>query len=127
MTRGAKGAPRVTSEQVRALLVASDPARDIAILRFDPAPFPEAIPAPLAAMTDNDAGVLEGERVFTIGSPLSQRKIVTSGIVDNEPYQNSLTSVECALPLVPLVIVIHPASLTAGSSPQGTHRERART
>jgi hypothetical protein len=73
--------------KVRATLLAADADRDVAILRIDSRPFDDSIVAPLAGVTDSDAGVVEGERVFTIGSPLNQRKIVTSGVVSKiEPH-----------------------------------------
>lgn len=67
--------------KTRAVVLASDPERDIAILRVAPGAFPDAVIAPIALSTAGDAAVVEGERVFTIGSPLNQRKIITSGIV----------------------------------------------
>lgn len=67
--------------KVRATLLAGDAERDVAVLQIDPSPFSEATSAPLAVISGDDAGVIEGERVFTIGSPLNQRKIVTSGVV----------------------------------------------
>lgn len=42
---------------------------------------PEAVIAPIPQLSNGDASVVEGERVFTIGSPRSSRKIFTSGIV----------------------------------------------
>ncbi len=63
--------------KIAAVLLASDPSRDVAVLWADTSVFPMAIAAPLAATFP---GVEEGERVFTIGSPLSQRKILTSGV-----------------------------------------------
>src|SRR6266403_6221795 len=38
------------------------------------------ITAPIAKSETGKESVIEGERVFTIGSPLSQRKILTSGM-----------------------------------------------
>jgi len=67
--------------KVEAKLVAFDAERDIAVLWASLAPFPEAIVAPLAKSKPEESSVLEGERVFTIGSPLHQQKILTTGIV----------------------------------------------
>jgi Trypsin-like peptidase domain len=67
--------------KVAARVLATDPARDLAILQISLEPFPDAAVAPLADVSSGDAAVVEGERVFTIGSPLNQRKIVTSGVV----------------------------------------------
>jgi serine protease Do len=62
-------------------LVAFDAEKDIAVLWANLTPFPEAIVAPLAMTKPEESPVVEGERVFTIGSPLSQQKILTTGIV----------------------------------------------
>ncbi len=67
--------------KVRAVVLAANPDRDIAILRIATNAFDGAISAPIAAVTQGEPTVVEGERVFTIGSPLNQRKIITSGIV----------------------------------------------
>jgi S1-C subfamily serine protease len=67
--------------KVEAKLVAFDAERDIAVLWANLAPFPDAIVAPLAKSKPEESPVLEGERVFTIGSPLHQQKILTTGIV----------------------------------------------
>lgn len=65
--------------KVAAVLLAYDGPRDVAILWANFAKMPEAITAPLLAK--GDSPVVEGEKVFTIGSPLSQRKIMSTGIV----------------------------------------------
>jgi S1-C subfamily serine protease len=67
--------------KVAAQVVAFDVEADIAVLRANLEAFPEAIAAPLAKSTGRRAAVSEGDRVFTIGSPLNQRKIMTSGLV----------------------------------------------
>jgi S1-C subfamily serine protease len=69
--------------KVRAALLASSPERDIAVLWAHPDAFSQAIVAPVANINidENEPPVVVGERVFTIGSPLSQRKIMTTGIV----------------------------------------------
>jgi len=67
--------------KTRAVILASNPEKDIAILRIAPNVFPGALAAPIASPTAGEPSVVEGERVFTIGSPLNQRKIITSGIV----------------------------------------------
>jgi S1-C subfamily serine protease len=66
--------------KVLATLLAFDPEKDVAVLWANPAAFPEMIAAPIAKSESGKEAVVEGERVFTIGSPLSQRKILTSGI-----------------------------------------------
>jgi S1-C subfamily serine protease len=67
--------------KVAAKVVAFDAERDIAVLWANLDAFPEAIVAPLAKSPRGKAAVAEGDRVFTIGSPLNQEKIMSSGIV----------------------------------------------
>jgi S1-C subfamily serine protease len=62
-----------------ATLLASDPTKDVAVLWVNFSNIPEAHAAPLLARGDLPAE--EGERVFTIGSPLHQSKVMTTGIV----------------------------------------------
>src|SRR6266404_712496 len=69
-----------SKRKIAARLLAFNPEKDIAVLEADLGAFPEAIVAPIARSEANHDTVVEGERVFTIGSPLSQRKILTSGI-----------------------------------------------
>ncbi len=65
--------------KVRATLLASDAQKDVAVLWANFSGIPEAITAPLP--DKKEAPVVEGERVMTIGSPLTQRKILTTGVV----------------------------------------------
>lgn len=67
--------------KVTATVLAFDPEKDVAVLWANPTAFPEMIVAPIAKVDASNSAVVEGERVFTVGSPLSQRKILTSGIV----------------------------------------------
>lgn len=62
-----------------ATLLASDPTKDVAVLWVNFSKVPEAHTAPLLAKGDLPAE--EGEKVFTIGSPLHQSKVMTTGIV----------------------------------------------
>src|SRR5258706_1769240 len=74
-------AVRSTSpKKVPAVLLASNADKDIAVLWVKLEAFPEATVAPIAKGEDGEDPVIEGERVFTIGSPMSQRKIMTTGI-----------------------------------------------
>ena len=66
--------------KIAARLLAFSPEKDVAVLWADLAAFPEAIVAPIAKPEGGNGTVVEGERVFTIGSPLHQRKILTTGI-----------------------------------------------
>jgi len=66
--------------KVSAVVLASDPQNDIAVLRVNLAAFPGAVVAPLRR-TDSHAALAEGDRVFTIGSPLDLEKVLTTGVV----------------------------------------------
>ena len=60
--------------KVAAKLLAFDAEKDIAVLWANLSPFPEAVVAPLARVNTADPEVVEGERVFTIGSPYEPSK-----------------------------------------------------
>jgi len=73
--------------KIVARLIAADPQKDVALLWVNVTAFPNAIPAPLYRTSGGKAPVQEGERVFTIGSPLTLDKIITTGIVSKvEPH-----------------------------------------
>jgi hypothetical protein len=65
--------------RVRATVLARDPEKDVAVLRINVAKLPSMKSVNLLRV--GDSSVEEGERVFTIGSPLHQSKIMTTGIV----------------------------------------------
>jgi S1-C subfamily serine protease len=67
------------NRKVSATVLAFDPEKDVAVLWANPSAFPEMITAPIAKSETGKESVVEGERVFTIGSPLTQRKILTTG------------------------------------------------
>jgi S1-C subfamily serine protease len=67
--------------KVSARVLAVDAEKDVAVLWADLTGFDGAVVAPLAKLDSGESPAVEGERVFTIGSPLNQRKIVTTGIV----------------------------------------------
>ncbi len=67
--------------KIEARLIASDAQKDVALLWANMSALPAAAPAALARPGAGRAPVQEGERVFTIGSPLSLDKIITTGIV----------------------------------------------
>jgi len=62
-----------------AKLLASDSTADVAVLWVDFSRIPEAHATPL--LNKGDVPAEEGEKVFTIGSPLHQSKVMTTGIV----------------------------------------------
>src|SRR6266481_4398698 len=69
------------THKIAAKLIAADPQKDVALLSVNMAALPNASPAPLYRAGVGRTPVQEGERVFTIGSPLSLDKIITTGIV----------------------------------------------
>src|SRR5712664_4423811 len=75
------------THKVVAKLIAADLQKDVALLSVNIAALPNVSPAPLYRAEGSRAPVQEGERVFTIGSPLSLDKIITTGIVSKvEPH-----------------------------------------
>lgn len=66
---------------VRAHLIAADADRDLAIVQINLAAFPMSKVLTIAADRSDAPSLLEGEQVFSIGSPLQQEKILTTGIV----------------------------------------------
>src|SRR5713101_232142 len=75
------------THKVVAKLIAADPQKDVALLSVDIAALTKTSPAPLYRAGAGRIPVQEGERVFTIGSPLSLDKIITTGIVSKvEPH-----------------------------------------
>ena len=67
------------THRFRASVLASDTQKDVAVLWVNFEKAPEILPAPLLQKGDEPA--VEGEKVFTIGSPLNQSKVMTTGIV----------------------------------------------
>jgi S1-C subfamily serine protease len=65
--------------RLAAKVLATDPEKDVAILWINLSNFHNATPVSLLKAGESPAE--EGERVFTIGSPLNQSKIMTAGIV----------------------------------------------
>jgi S1-C subfamily serine protease len=73
--------------KIPAVKLLADPERDVAVVWADISAFPYAIVAPMALDSSKEPAAIEGERVFAIGSPLNQRKIITTGIVSKiEPH-----------------------------------------
>jgi S1-C subfamily serine protease len=66
--------------KIPAVLLAASPEKDVAILWANLEALPDATVAPIAKTDSTESAIVEGERVFTIGSPLNQRKIITTGI-----------------------------------------------
>jgi len=66
--------------KVAAHVLAADPANDISVIWANLANLADVRPVAIARSSESMPSLVEGERVFTIGSPLEQRKIVTSGV-----------------------------------------------
>lgn len=67
--------------KVVARVLSANPQKDIAVLWIHPSTVAAIKPVDLAFSNGVESPVVEGEQVFTIGSPLNQRKVMTSGIV----------------------------------------------
>lgn len=80
------------SHRVRAEVLTEDHDRDIAVLRVNLQSYPPATVAPLAT-AEALAAIHPGDRVFTVGSPLHERKILTSGIISGVQPQTLLSGI----------------------------------
>jgi hypothetical protein len=67
--------------KVAAKVLAIDSERDVAVLYANLGAFKDTLPVPIASGIGDHVIAVEGERVFSIGSPLGLKKIITSGIV----------------------------------------------
>jgi S1-C subfamily serine protease len=79
--------------KVAAKVLAFDAERDVAVLYADLSAFPGATVAPIARANGSHELAVEGEKVFTIGSPLGLKKIITSGIVSKVEARAILSDV----------------------------------
>jgi S1-C subfamily serine protease len=79
--------------KVAAKVLAFDAERDVAVLYADLSAFPGAAAAPIATARAGRELAVEGERVFTIGSPLGLKKIITAGIVSKVEARAILSDV----------------------------------
>ena len=59
-------------------MLAEDKTKDVAVLRVNLTSAPKVVVAPIA---QGAGALLEGERVFTIGNPLGEDKVLTTGVV----------------------------------------------
>jgi S1-C subfamily serine protease len=78
---------------VRARILAVDEERDLAVLHVNLAAFPNRHVLQLATIASFEKPVVEGEHVFTIGSPLYQDKVLSSGIVSKIDKQSIITDI----------------------------------
>jgi S1-C subfamily serine protease len=79
--------------KVAAKVLSFDADRDVAVLYADLSAFPEAAPAAIAGTQEGRPPAVEGEKVFTIGSPLGLKKIITSGVVSKVEARAILSDV----------------------------------
>jgi S1-C subfamily serine protease len=79
--------------KVAARVLAFDAERDVAVLYANLSAFPGAAAAPIATAHAGRELAVEGERVFTIGSPLGLKKIITAGIVSKVEARAILSDV----------------------------------
>ena len=79
--------------KITARLIAADPQKDVALLWVNMAALPNASPAELYRNAGGRAPVQEGERVFTIGSPLTLDKVITTGIVSKVERHTILSDI----------------------------------
>ena len=79
---------QVTRElKVAGTVVAKDAARDVAVVRIDPAVMASVKPVPLGCAAAPGPVVTAGQEIFTIGTPLREVKGLTSGTVSRvEPH-----------------------------------------
>lgn len=63
--------------KVRVTHLASDLEKDLTVLWMNPTAFPEAIVAPIGCPPPPTVG----ETVFTVGNPLDQERVLTSGVI----------------------------------------------
>ncbi len=78
--------------KVRAVLLAANAEKDVAVLQVNPATTANCNPVILADDKEM-AEPLEGESVFTIGSPLNQKKVMTTGIISKVEKQAIISDI----------------------------------
>jgi S1-C subfamily serine protease len=69
------------TNKVEARVLATDPARDVAVVWIDPKAIASVRPLPLGCGQASKPTVVDGQEIFTIGSPLRELKAITSGAV----------------------------------------------
>lgn len=78
---------------VKARVLAVDEERDLAVLQINMSAFPKGRVLKLAERNTIEPPVIEGEHVFTIGSPLDQDKILSSGIASKIEKRAIITDI----------------------------------
>lgn len=78
---------------VKARVLAVDEERDLAILQINMSAFPKGRALKMAMRNGIEQPIIEGEHVFTIGSPLDQDKILSSGIASKIEKRAIITDI----------------------------------
>jgi S1-C subfamily serine protease len=78
---------------VKARVLAIDEERDLAVLQINLSAFPKSRILDIAKPNAVEKPVIEGEHVFTIGSPLDQDKILSSGIASKIEKRAIITDI----------------------------------
>ncbi|HKQ51948.1 MAG TPA: trypsin-like peptidase domain-containing protein, partial [Pyrinomonadaceae bacterium] len=83
-----------SKHKVQAVVLAEDPEKDVAVLWANLAACQSCKVLKLADQSvEPELGIIEGERIFAIGSPLSQDKILTTGVVSKVEKRAILSDV----------------------------------
>ena len=69
------------TNKVESRVLASDAARNVAVLWIDPKTIASVRPLPLGCGQDAKPSVVEGQEIFAIGTPLREQKSINSGTV----------------------------------------------
>src|SRR4029453_161259 len=69
------------ANKVEARVLATDPARDVAVLWIDPKATASVRPLPLGCGQEPKPTVVDGQEIFAIGTPLREQRAITSGMV----------------------------------------------
>ena len=69
------------ANKVEARVLATDPARDVAVLWIDPKAIASVRPLPLGCGQESKPTVVDGQEIFAIGTPLREQRAITSGMV----------------------------------------------
>ncbi len=69
------------ANKVEARVLAADPARNVAVLWIDPKAMATVRPLALECGQASKPSVVDGQEIFTFGSPLREQKAITSGAV----------------------------------------------
>lgn len=82
-----------SSTAVKARVLAVDEERDLAVLQINMSAFPKGRALKMATRGGIEQPIIEGEHIFTIGSPLDQDKILSSGIASKIEKRAIITDI----------------------------------